>query len=792
MRERILLGAFLLASVAPVSLPALAQTKTTSVDNDSVTGIETVTVTARRRVEDVEKVPAAITPISSETLRSSGTHTAIELQTLAPSLTVTGNLGSRDTDVFTIRGQSQPFGGADPGVQTYFAEVPFDASGRGSDYDLESIQVLNGPQGTLFGRNTTGGAILFEPKKPGDELGGYLDMSFTNYAGREAQAAVNIPLMNDTLLVRVAGDMAERNGFTRDISTGGDLDNVDYQAFRVGVTWHPFEGFENYVLFDYLNNRNNGTGAELTAIAPEAALVGIAEKFGLPPATAAGLVGAFYPTLQFALANQQALGPRKTTSSIPLFYRRRSWGVTDIATYDINAHLHLKNIFGYRSDKEQPAFDYDGSFLPILDIPNPRTWESNSVQVTEEFQVLGDDGSFNWIAGFYHELDHPGGYSEVERDTFGGAAGPFAPLSSTEIESLSNGGSSNAVYGSATYDAADWIQGLSLTAGGRYTWDSKVADASICEEPLSPFCPSPLPKAIFGLPTLKANFHAPSWTLAVNYQASDDTFLYATYRRGYKSGGFNSGAEGSGLEEFKPEYLTDAEIGAKNNWTILGIPAQTNIDAYYGWYNDIQKNDLVLVENIPPAPSGLDALTFNAAKATVKGVEFQGTIIPNENIQLSAFYSYTDATYSKFTLPDVIFAGTPIDVLNHVGDPFAYTPRNKFGLTGRFHIPLDPAWGLPVLTAQWYEQSKVWFTDISDEEPDGFQKSYNLVNLRLDWDHFLGSPFDAAVFANNVANKTYKVASNALEHEIGTTASIYGEPRIIGVELRMRFGQEGR
>src|SRR5665213_4359364 len=158
------------------------------------------TSSTRRRVEDVEKVPAAITPISSETLRSSGTHTAIELQTLAPSLTVTGNLGSRDTDVFTIRGQSQPFGGADPGVQTYFAEVPFDASGRGSDYDLESIQVLNGPQGTLFGRNTTGGAILFEPKKPGDELGGYLDMSFTNYAGREAQAAVNMPLMNDTLL----------------------------------------------------------------------------------------------------------------------------------------------------------------------------------------------------------------------------------------------------------------------------------------------------------------------------------------------------------------------------------------------------------------------------------------------------------------------------------------------------------------------------------------------------------------------------------------------------------------
>ncbi|HWA31730.1 MAG TPA: TonB-dependent receptor [Rhizomicrobium sp.] len=780
--------------------PAHAQDQTPSVD---AIGIETVTVTARRRPEDQERVPVAITPISGEMLRTTGTTSAIDLQDLAPSLTVSGNLGSRDTDIFTIRGQTEPFGGADPGVQTYFADVPFNASGHGSLYDLDNIQVLNGPQGTLFGRNTTGGAVLFEPKRPDDQFGGYLDATFGNYSDREIQGAINVPL-SDTLWVRAAGDVQYRNGFTKDVSTGQHLDNVDYQAFRVGATWRPVSGFENYLVFDWLHDHNHGTGAELTAIAPQAQLTAFAigefQLAGDPNAVADGTaaINAFYPTLQFALANQQALGARKTTSSIPLFYKRDSWGITDIATYDVAAHVHLKNIFAYRRDQEQPAFDYDGSFLPILDIPNPRTWESNSYQVTEEFQVSGENASntLNWILGFYHELDRPAGYAEVERDVFGGGFA-FPPLSSTEIDRLSNGGSSNAVYGQMHIDASDWVQGLSFDAGGRYTWDHKVASSAVCIIPaMGLSCPYPVPEtAPYGQPTLKGNFRAPTWTLAVNYQASDDTMLYATYRRGYKSGGFNSGAVGTGLEEFKPEYLTDVELGIKNNWTILGVPGRTNADAYYGWYQDIQKNDLISITDfVPPGPAvtRVGATTINAAKATVKGVEVSATFIPNENIEISPFYSYTDASYDSFVLPTAIFNGAFVGTANHKGNPFAYTPKSKFGITGRFHIPVDPAWGRPYFTVQWYTQSKVWFTDLADEEPDAFQKSYDLLNLRVDWDNVGGSAFDAAVFANNVTNQTYKIGANALEHLTGTTASIYGEPRMYGVELRYRFGEDAQ
>jgi iron complex outermembrane recepter protein len=776
--------------------------------------IEEVVVTARRRPEDVQRVPASVTPISGQQIRSDDIRSAFDLQNFAPSLSVAAQLGSRDDNVYTIRGQSQPFGGADPGVQTYFAEVPFNGGGPGSEYDLDNIQVLNGPQGTLFGRNTTGGAVLFEPKRPElGEFGGYLDGTYGNYDMEELQGAINLPI-GDTLAIRVAGDVASRDGYTRDLTNGEDVDNLNYQAFRAGILWQPAAHFQNYAVFDYLRDHNNGTGAELTGL-NFTALNNLATEFlgapcTTPPTTPqCGALEAFEGSMQSALAAQQHLGIRQTMSDIPLFFRRDSWGATDIARYDINDHLYLRNIFGYRQDKEQPSFDYDGSALPILDIPNSRAWESNNYQVTEEFQI-GDaspDDALNWIFGFYHEVDRPNGYSEVERETLGGAqpvGSPFFGFGNTEFDNLVNGGTSTAVYGNATYNASNWIKGLSFSAGGRYTYDRKFADTRTCIIiDAADSCPFPLTS----LPVVhqSADFHAPTWTLAANYQVTDDTMVYATYRRGYKSGGFNSGAgAATGFAEFHPEYLTDVEIGTKNNWTILGVPGRTDLDAYYGWYDNIQKNDEIAIEQELIVPPFLEvepsALTFNAARAHIKGVEFNSTVVPDENFEVSLFYSYTDATYDKFVLPQAILIDpfgheSALGSLDHAGDPFAFTPKNKFGITPRFHIPVDARWGTPYLSATLYYQSKEWFTDLSDIETAEFgtppdQKSYTLLNLRFDWDNFLSQPFDVSLFMDNATGQTYKVGADALLHLTGTSASIYGPPRMYGVELRWRFGAD--
>ncbi len=787
--------------------------------------VETVIVTARRRAEDVQKVPEAVTALSGADLRILHMKSAIDLQNFAPSLSVSADLGSRDTDVFSIRGQSQPFGGADPGVQTYFAEVPFGASGPGNEFDMANVQILNGPQGTLFGRNTTGGAVLFEPNRPTDEYGGYADGELGDYNLHELQGALNVPIVDDKFDVRVAGDLARRDGFTQDLSTGQTLDNVNYQAFRIGATVRPFAHFENYVVFDWLHDQTNGTGAVLSGVniatvdnLAALALAG-SDGYNPNPCIAVPAICGFEQEMLFTLQQQQALGPRVTTSSIAPGFERNTWNVVDQATYDISDNLQLRNIFGFISDKQKPSFDVDGSFLPLLDIPNARTWESNSLQVTEEFQLRGktDDKSINWIFGFYHELVHPGGYAEVMRNVFGGPqpfGSPFFGFGSTQIDALSNGGTSNAVYGSATYDASAWLPGLSVTAGGRFTWDHKVANDSECVLILlGTSCPFPLTSA-YALPTQTANFQAPSWNLAANYQFTDDTMLYATYRRGYKSGGFNSGAgSATSFAEFQPEYLTDVELGVKNNWTILNVPGRTNFDMYYGWYSDVQKNDTVGILG-GPAPEFV-ALTFNAAQATIKGLELQTTVIPDDNFEVNLFYSYTDATYSKFLLPEFIINGVPTNVINLAGSAFANTPKNKLGIQPRFHIPVDPALGQPFISAAVYWQSAEWFTDLGSRETtcsafirppvvggpytclasagqQPMQKAYWTFNFRLDWNNFLGEPVDASLFVDNAFNQLYQVGANPYLHLLGTNASIYAPPRMWGAELRYRFGADSQ
>jgi iron complex outermembrane receptor protein len=777
-----------LASAATLALGSLAAAHA---DN----AIETVTVTAERVPENVQTVPITITALSNETLREHDVTNALDLQALAPGLTVVGNLGSSDDAVFSIRGQNQPFGGADPGVQTYFAEVPFNAGGSGLYYDLDNVQVLEGPQGTLFGRSTTGGAILFEPKRPTGKLEASLDAAGGDFQYGALQGMINVPISGDMLDLRIAGEIERRNGYTRDLSFGIRTDNVDNEGIRAGLVFRPMPGVENYTVIDARWDRTHGTGNELTAISQPgtpsgamqiATLQAVAEGafenyectiapgpgcFATGMALGDGAFAAYYGGLQASLALQQSLGPRRITSTIAPGWRRDDWGVTDIAQWDVNANLQLRNIVAYRESRTQPAYDYDGSLDPVLEIPDSRTWQTNSAQFTEELHLSGhtEDRLFRWIIGYYYEGDYPAGYSEIERLEFGGPIN--APLGDTVFSELNNGGTSNAIFAQVDVDVSEWLKGLTLTAGGRYTWDRKVAHEIDCSEDQSGGpCAFPLTAGPYPVFVNVGHFSAPTFTLTANEALDDNTNVYATWRRGYKSGGFNSGGLGT---PFKPEYLMDIELGVKHGGTLLGMPAVVSAAWYYGWYSNIQKNDFAF------GPFGPEVETFNAAKAKIEGLELNADLRPVDLLDLNVFFAYTDASYGKFFTP---FSG------NHVGDPFAYTPKDKLGLTARLHIPVEASWGMPSFAVTYNYQSKVWFSDFADVEPDSAQGGYGLFNLRLDWNSICGSDLDGAVFVNNVGNKLYKLGANPLEHLILTTSSMYGPPRMFGVELRYHVG----
>jgi iron complex outermembrane receptor protein len=784
MNKGIVLAPLAALLLAGTVLPALA-------DN----AIETVIVTAERRPEASIDVPISVTELSGTALHEADVNNALDLQNLSPGLTVVGNLGSSDNAVFSIRGQNQPFGGADPGVQTYFADVPFNASSTGLYYDLDNVQVLEGPQGTLFGRSTTGGAILFDPKRPTDEYEAELDLQGGDFQYGSLEGMVNVPLIGDKLELRVAGEMESRDGYTDVLNWGVRADNLHDDGIRASLAFRPFDNFTSTLMFDGRFDRTHGTGDEITAISQPTTISGatqiatlraVAEGayenyectiapgpgcFATGMAIGDGAFNSFYTGLQGALAAQQAIGPRAALSTIAPAWKRNDWGITDTSQWDLSANLQLRNIVAYRVSQTQPQYDYDGSAVPLLEITDPRTWQTNSAQLTEELHVQGQsaDNLFRWIAGYYYEGDYPAGYSEIGRQEFGGFVN--APLGDTLFEELNSGGTSNAVFAQLDYDASEFVRGLTVTAGARYTWDRKVSNEIECSVDQSGGpCALPVTSPPYVQFYQVAHFAAPDWNLSADYALEDDTKAYLTFRRGYKSGGFNSGS--SGFPQFKPEYLTDLEFGVKHSGTLLGVPMRIDGDVYYGWYDNIQKNDFEF------GLLGPEVVTFNAAKAHVDGFEMSTDIRPTDGLDLNFFYSYTDASYSKFVTP---FSG------NHAGDPFAYTPKDKFGVTGRFALPVDPAWGQPAFQVSYYWQSRVWFSDFSDVEPDSSQGAYGLVNMRLDWDSILGSPFDAGVFLDNAANQLYKTGANPLEHLILTTSSMYGPPRMFGLELRYHY-----
>ena len=272
--------------------------------NSDATRLEEITVTARRREESLYAVPVAVTALSPGDIRARGIQTAEDLQNYVPSLNVSSSV-TRDDYTFSLRGMG-PTGGSGPGavlagggtgVVTYFADVPTSGAGPGLFYDLESVQVAAGPQGTLFGKNTTGGAVLFVPKKPVNDFEGSVEYGMGDYNMKTATAVVNVPLVDDKVLLRVAGQFLDRDGFTIDRGpyfAGKDYDNRDYWALRATLLLRPFDNLENTTIFSALHSEGNGDGFVLTAVNP---------------------AGAFGSLLSPILAEQLASGIRSTSLS---------------------------------------------------------------------------------------------------------------------------------------------------------------------------------------------------------------------------------------------------------------------------------------------------------------------------------------------------------------------------------------------------------------------------------------------------------------------------------------------
>ncbi|MBK7249870.1 MAG: TonB-dependent receptor [Gammaproteobacteria bacterium] len=830
----------------------LAQAETPRADTvgtkavaDQAVAIEEVVVTANRREELIQSVPVAITAFDAEQLRQQNIGSATDIMGKVPSLTVTSNGTQRNAEVVVIRGQGQTFLSS-VGVVNYFAEVPLlqggitaNQGGPGTFFDLESLQVLRGPQGTLFGRNTTGGAVLLGPKKPTNELEGYAQVQFGNYNNREYEAALNVPVIEDRLLMRAAFKHVERDGFTKDVGpgpygfsdvcvpnpggcfanrspgfAGKDYDDKDYWHGRIGITFRPTEHIENYLLGYYGDSRDNGNGAVITDIPTDTQNVAkIASNLAyLRPFNPARL---FDSTIsQQVLARQRQLGPRHVAMNVDQFSKLKTWGVIDTLSFQFTDALTLRNIASYQRMEQNFAWDQDGSILPILSSLPPFVAAGNpfgsvgdeamitdSSQVTEELQLLGEvlDGNLDFAFGVYYSNQKPEGLQAA--GSFN--AGSLNPGLFYDVENRSR-----ALYSQATLNLgtlSNALEKLSFTAGLRYTKDRIIGSRYASNYFVIPL-----------VQNVELEYSEPTWTAGLDYQASDDALFYGKVTRGYKAGGFNFYGPRPLALTFRPEFVTSYELGAKTDLRLGNMPLRFNVDAYYVDYEDMQRGGADSYPNVRPdgtCPNAtcLDqgASKFNAEGARIQGVEVESILRPIENLELSLGYAYTDAKFTSYIVdlaPDplvrqidscngpvaVPFPGQPSTSLDLSCIPFQYVPEHMANLGARYTMVLGEEVGSLAFGAvySWVDRAFHGGAMTPNDDPLAWVGAYGTLNLSLDWSEVFGSRLDLRVWGTNVTDKLYRVmAAPGTRQASGFAHSVYGEPRMYGVSLRYRFGE---
>jgi iron complex outermembrane receptor protein len=713
-----------------------------------------VIVTARRRTENVQTVPIAITVVTQQALTDNNVHTLGDLQALIPSLTSVTAF-SRDSVNLSIRGQGTNSVSGQPGVIAYLNEVPVPtmiggdlAGGPGFLFDLENVQALKGPQGTLFGRNSVGGALLLQSARPTNAFGGRLQATYGNYNDREIDGAVNVPLVDEVLLARIAVNGQVRDGFTQLMADpqhpgGIDTDDRDFWSVRGTLTFRAGERFQNDAIAGYSNYQSHGSPLIITNLAPNG------------PAASA------LPILNSLFAQQQAFGPRRViATNVPLASSGSNLSLENISRLTVADGLTVRNIFGYDRASSIIATDFDGTVLPLLE-PTSTPQELVTRQYTDELQLLGKSlaSRLDWlVGGFYlHSLDEP----YIQTQTIF-----FAP--SDKI----TGGPTNskALFTQGTYDLSEWVPDVKFTAGARYTWDNNTNNVrgghtgSVCLAPTVDCSTST---------SYRVTSSALTWTLGLDYQVAPDTLLYIASRRGYRAGGSNR-PPGS-HPQFDPEYVLDEELGIKSDWRLAEVPIRTNIAVYHQSYQNIQVQQQVL----DSSSGGLSLTTTNAAGARIWGAELEALARVTPDLQIGASFDYLSFAYTKFD--------TGVDPTTLLATRTAGRPPRKAGANARYHLPLAPQTGDVSLQVNWSWQASNG--DVS--QPGGLIGSYDLLNANLDWNAVAGSALDASLFVSNLTNKTYVNGAVAIYDQAGISSQRFGEPRMYGIRLRYRFGAEG-
>lgn len=786
--------------IASSAVPAIAQSESDTPAAEEEQGA-TIIVTAQRREQELSKVPVSVLAFGAEALQSRNIVSEQDMGTLVSGLQVKNGQNSNQLS-FSMRGQTlDPFSGTSPAVLTYLNEAPYVPNNTATAFfDLESIQVLKGPQGTLFGRNATGGAVLYSTPEPGDEFAGYAIIRGASRDFIQAQAAVDLPLVKDTLAVRLAFDATRGDGYITNVNTGNTLGDKNSRSGRLTVLFTPGDAVRNTTVFQYdrvkgtegAGNIKNYHSVPTDPNDPSTQFVsdGLTKMFNdtgvMWSNTLAAIYGlndgpaapGFFPGAVEGYTLWSHQNPYKTWIQYDLPHNARNLFLSNTTEVDLNDQMKVKNIFSYMNGRANTPGNLAGGpfgslWLFKLSEPNatgtPGGQTFRSKVFSNELQLQGEsaDGRLDYTIGAFYSNSR-----RFEIIPINIGADVIPPLGVADISyAYRNKETSKAIFAQASYEVTDK---LTATLGGRYTW----VNVSIRQAVGNVFGVDPASPAAKQSRKLKA----PAWTASLQYQIDRNNMVYFSQRGSFRSGNLNGTVApfvdpltGRPANFFKNEKVHDFELGYKFNGHIGAVPAQFNIAGYKVIVKDAQR---ALYAIVGGAPAGF---TVNVPEAVTQGIEVDGNFGVTDWLDLGFNLAYTDAEYTKNQVPIPFVGNLPVDT-------YSDSPKWAGSAFATLKLPVPERIGDMRLRVDYYGQTGTYFSSTNGTSTPGTDlDGYSTLGMRFSWNEIMGSRVSAAAYVRNLTDKVYHISGYALGASNGVNTWYPGEPRTIGGELSIKF-----
>lgn len=752
------------AQEVPVSQPQSASTAAASAE---------IIVTAQRRSESLQRTPVAVSVVTGDALARQAIVSERDLQMAAPGLTVKAQQNDNQLN-YSLRGQTvDTFTSSLPAVLPYVNEVQVGGVGQTAFYDLQSVQVLKGPQGTLFGRNATGGAVLFTTRKPTDELSGYGSVRYGRFNDFQLEGAVGGAIVEDQVLVRVAGVYRSRDGYQLNLYDGSKLGKIEREGVRFSLTLKPSPDLTNDLVAEYYHDKGTNISGSVSYVVPASAN---APGYPFVP------TNVLFPGLADFAQAQRERGPFVVDVDSLGDHRISKWVVSNITSFEIADNVTLKNVFGYVHVGFLDAGDLDGTSYGIDGRGNAQTGAQGSrgtiEQISDELQLVGKaiDGRLEYVTGVYAAkiADHTRNTSYILNEL---GLPPQINAGTTTSKAIAG-------YAQGTFDTG--LAGFKVTGGIRYT-SEKVSFVRDADDLFSAAThPEFAPFYADGrfIDPQRDTFNKLSWTAGIQNQVTPDLLLYASSRRSFRSGGFNFHApptpgfadESGG--EYRPEIATDVELGAKFHGYAGTMPVNLNLALYNMWVKNVQRAFYTSIYG------GLAGITVNVPKAKIRGFELDGNIRPADWLVIGGNVNYTHARFTDNVVSVIGTDGTSTGTA--VYDTYPDTPKWSGVFYSDITIPVSERFNA-VLHGDVYAQTSNYYSSTGKSlNPNTQIPGYALANFRVGLEQ-KEDGLSLSVLVKNAFKKTYYSGGIGFASLFGLNFVVPGEPRTFMLEARYRF-----